>query len=283
VKKRVLRFQLYREVESGLEAGLKIMSPSAVGCIEFAAVETKIGTVEFCSQNRFEDSMMTRGGQLRTVNGETEHQAPDLNPNTFPPPERVDSTVKLDGRWVNETVLGILPAPNTGNANISGSSTSMQVYDSQGVTGFRNPGTGGILKIHADSSSGSTEIVHYGGHSTESTGTESFNSLGRNWGDLYSAGPHYGYDYKTNPTPPPATILSPHHAAISTYYPNRTLVHWMGSAQCNRLMAPMPVPYAPKGSRCGVFMPIILRFLASRRRRSGSSSPGAVTIKPTIS
>jgi hypothetical protein len=45
-------------------------------------------------------------------------------------------------------------------------------------------------------------------------------------------------------------------------------------------LLPYPVGYAPKGAQCGVFMPIILRFLALRRRRANSSL-GVVTVHPT--
>jgi hypothetical protein len=281
-KMKVFKLQTYRESLVVAALNNRIASPAAAGCFEFVVLEKNIGALELLSENKFEDNMMTRGGQLRTFNGEVEHQAPDLNPNEFPLPHRA-AEFRLDGGFVNETVLGRLPAPNsTWTSNMTpGSGQEARCYDTQGVAGFQNPGTGGIIRILADAAGGTTEVIHYGSHSSDGAGDESFSSLGRNYGGPNNGGGyHYGYDYRTNPTPPPATILDPVHAEVQTYYPNRALHCWMSSGMTNRLMAPMPVPYAPKGSRCGIFMPVILRFLAFRRRRSKSSSSGVVNIHP---
>jgi hypothetical protein len=43
------------------------------------------------------------------------------------------------------------------------------------------------------------------------------------------------------------------------------LTHFLAMASEQTVMLPRPLNYAPSGSRNGIFMPIILRYLADRR------------------
>ena len=44
-----------------------------------------------------------------------------------------------------------------------------------------------------------------------------------------------------------------------------SLTHFISMASEQTVMLPRPLNYSPSGSRNGIFMPIILRYLADRR------------------
>jgi hypothetical protein len=245
-----------------------------VGTEKSIVLEAKAGSIGICdgfltsqtagiedclSENKIEGMMIPVGGKLHYYDNEWEHQMPSLNPNDFQAPHNTLEP-ELAGSWGGGlTQIGRYPVPNTWNDDIDGDDTSVRVYDNtnRGVGGFNKPGTGGLIMMDG-------EVCHYG-----KVGDTSYNALARGWGSGFPVGiPHYGHDYVTNPNPPPATILDPRHDEVRCWYPGRSINNWMAASFAAATSVTAPVNYTPKGGKCGVFMPIILRFLSMRRRRA---------------
>ncbi len=258
----------------------------SIGICEFIALDHMTGIEEFLSENKIEGFQTPVGGRFHCFDSEWEHQLKTGNPDDFPAPQDTISH-EAAGGWNN--FFGVSMVGRGGgdyntlytqnyDMDEDNASCSCYILGNPPATSARGPGgfnisDQGVCRI-------GQETCHYG--SISDTGVS---AIARMWG---SPGPPYiglfhpGHDYVANPFPPPDTILSRQHDAIDILYPPRWVNHWMASSRHVETNVPMPVKYSPKGSKCGVFMPIILRFLAFRRRRAKSASSGVVNINPVI-
>lgn len=255
----------------------------SVGIGEWFGTGMAVGIQESLSENTIEAFNQPVIGKLGSYNGKWEHLRKSANPDDFPSPIGTFA-LKSAKSLFHVTAVGYPGGdPNTlysQNYDMGVTDTVMYCYLFTGVTGpggFKIPTTGGVLRTE----NLPTETMHFG----TSNGSQGFGDIARNWGGVgppWQGGIHLGHDYETNPNPPPPTIIARHHEGVSVEYPSLCINTWLATGFAVALDGMDEASYAPKGSRCGVFMPVILRFLALRRRRA-KSSLGVVTVQPTIS
>jgi hypothetical protein len=267
--------------------------------------------IEECeSENKPESFEIPVGARISQYDGEWEHWVKQGNPDDFPGPDTTFCTDQMQERWdALRQLAGNFPKllggwlssfgySNVGrgggdpavlyttNYDMGITDTSASMYDPAKVSSGRGPGgfnppDQGVCYIGG-------ERMHYGALSTSgiSALAREFGYPGVGgefWGPWMGSSIHYGHDYEANPFPPPAQIVARQHDAIRIWFPPRWINHWTASGRHQETNLPAPVGYAPKGAKCGVFMPIILRFLSYRRRRSKGSPILVRTVKPTIS
>jgi len=150
-------------------------------------------------------------------------------------------------------------------------SAGIQIYDPT-KTGNAGRGPGGFNpNLNGGFGNIGGERVHYGYQLNSSTFPSvarmwGYPGIGANGGPPYWGFVHYGHDYVTNPAPPPATILNRNHEPVSIGIPPRWINHWYAASQMLMTNVEAPISYVPKGAKCGVFMPMIIRFLITRRK-----------------
>jgi len=217
---------------------------------EFAAIEKTECMSEFASLNKLEQSIDLWNLRLRTWNTEPEHWGANKPPEDFPPPECIN-LLHAETQWYQVTLIG---AASKANCDISASATNVNVYDGLNgpPPGNISPPGGGVIMM-------TDEHAHYG-----SRGATNYSQLVRGWDNTVPA-PHYGHDMGAqNPGPPPIPPDTKHDAILMKKF-STSLTHFIAVASEQTVMLPRPLNYSPSGSRNGIFMPIILRYLADRR------------------
>ena len=263
------------------------LKSGSYGICEAYLAQQNIGIDELLSENKPEAfSQPYSAGSLRKFDSEWEHQIKTNNPDDFPAPESNlgvqvagcrGGSPPIIGDWYSFWTYSKIGTPggdfsvlDTFNRDINETATSATIYapntsgggSSRGPGGF-NPPDQGIANIGG-------ETVHYG-----SLGS-SIGSLGRVWGapglgpyggSPFWGFPHYGHDYENNPFPPPAQIVVRKHDSVGIWYPPRWInMGWMATSRSVEMRVDLPVSYAPKGAKCGTFMPMIVRFLIMKRK-----------------
>ncbi len=237
--------------DEALAASVNVVSGSNL-MAEFAAIANDGCMCEFASLNKLEQSIDLWNLRLRTWDTEPEHWGASKAPEDFPAPECIN-LLHAETQWYQVTLIG---AANKANCDISASATSVNVYDgiSGPPPGNISPPGGGVIMIMDEQ-----EHAHYG-----SRGATNYSQLVRGWDNTVPA-PHYGHDMGAqNPGPPPVPPDTKHDAILMKQF-NTSLTHFIAMASEQTAMLPRPLNYSPSGSRNGIFMPIILRYLADRR------------------
>jgi hypothetical protein len=219
---------------------------------EFAAIARDGFMSEFASLNKLEHSIDLWNLRVCTFDTEPEHWGASKPPEDFPAPECV-MEINEETQWHEVTQIG---AASKANCDITASATSVTVYD--GLNGPPpanvSPPGGGVIMIMDEA-----EHAHYG-----SRGATSYSQLVRGWDNTVPA-PHYGHDMGAqNPGPPPVPPDTKHDAILMKKF-STSLTHFITMASEQTVMLPRPLNYSPSGSRNGIFMPIMLRYLAERR------------------
>lgn len=247
--------------DEALAASVNAVSGSSL-MAEFAAIAKDECMSEFASLNKLEHSIDMRNLRMRTWDAEPEHWGPGKLPEDFQAPECV-MEIKPGTQWYEVTQIG---AASKANCDITASATSVNVYDGLNgpPPGNVSPPGGGVIKIM-------DEHAHYG-----SRASTSYSQLVRGWDNTVPA-PHYGHDMGAqSPGPPPVPPDTKHDAIFMKKF-STSLTHFVATASEQAVMLPRPVNYSPEGSRNGIFMPVILRYLADRR-----IAKAAVTLRRRI-
>jgi hypothetical protein len=220
--------------------------------VEFSALERDGCMSEFASLNKLDHSIDLWNLRIRTWDTEPEHWGASKPPEDFPAPECV-LEINEETQWHEVTQIG---AASKANCDITASATSVTVYDGLNgpPPGNISPPGGGVIMIMVEQ-----EKTHYG-----SRGATNYSQLVRGWDNTVPS-PHYGHDMGAqNPGPPPVPPDTIHDAILMKRF-STALTHFLATASEQTVMLPRPVNYSPEGSRNGIFMPIMLRYLADLR------------------
>jgi len=248
-----VRLQIKKLSETRLDEGLAttVNAASASNMMaEFAAIEKTECMFEFASLNKLEQSIDLWNLRIRTWDTQHEHWGTSKPPEDFPAPECIN-LLHAETQWYQVTLIG---AANKANCDISASATSVNVYDGMNgpPPGNISPPGGGVIMM-------TDEHAHYG-----SRGATSYSQLVRGWDNTVPAS-HYGHDMGAqSPGPPPIPPDTRHDPVFMKKF-STSLTHFISMASEQTVMLPRPLNYSPSGSRSGIFMPIILRYLADRR------------------
>ena len=273
------------------------LKAGSIACCEGQYQSSTVAVEDAVAENKPEVFQVPGGVRIRRFDNEWEHWIKTNNPDNFPAPAssfNVSVTrdvgdamlpdfgaifPRLLGTW--NTFWGLTAIGksginyntlDTGNYDINETATSANVYLWGTPPGTGTTGPGGFVPPDQGVANIGGERVHYGNLASPGS---SIGTMARMFGlpgiGPYGWGPwwgfvHYGHDYVTNPLPPPPTLLSRSHDGVSIWYPPRWLNFWMASSFWSESYFPAPVGYTPKGAKCGTFMPMILRFLITRRK-----------------
>lgn len=252
-----MRLQIQKLVGTRSEQHLEGSISSKSGSYfmgEFMALENAGFTQEFVSLNKTEQTFDLYALRIRTFDNEPEHWGTLKPPEDWPGPEYV-GLINIEGTWYQTTLIG---AANLANCDIDATATSVKVYDANAGPPPGNVAPQmGIIKME-------TEEARY-----KSRSATSFNELTRGIYDVHThqytgAGSHHGHDMGAqSPGPPPVPPDTAHDPVFIKAF-STSLMHFVAQANEQTAMLMRPISYVPSGSKHGIFMPIIMRYLADR-------------------
>jgi len=205
-------------------------------------------------------------------------------PEDWPAPACL-SLINVVNDWYQSTLIG---AANRANCDIDSDDTTVKVYDSDAGPPPGNVAPkSGIIAMES-------ELARY-----KSRGSTSFNELTRGIYDVHAhsqtfLAAHHGHDMGAqNPGPPPVPPDTSHDPVFIKAF-STSLMHFVAQASEQTAMLMRPMNYVPPGSKNGIFMPIIMRYLADRwvkktvtttvtqtRTKTTAAPDPAITSKPS--
>lgn len=233
----------------------KVTSPAAASVYEWLGFHAPSSTYEVQSSQKLSQAEDIWTGKIRTFDAETEHYGALAPANDFPAPLLCEDVVIDLGFWMQFTLVGWTNKANCDMPPLA----QLQVYEAVNIgNGCVTPPGGYVLM---NMSSG--ELIHYFGRNNSQYGG-TFTGIVRGWlGTIPSVweGHDRGAQDPGPPPIPPDTV----HDPIGIYWPPKTaLLGFMATSSAHASVIARPIPYAPPGSHCGIFMPIIMRYLADR-------------------
>jgi hypothetical protein len=244
----------------------KIASPAAASSYAFQTHHKNSTAYAVQSSHKLQNAEDIWHSIVRVLNGEAEHLGPLHDPNDWPAPVLKDDLLIVNSMWtafcyVGRTDLRTATCPPA---------TSLQVISSAiNVSPYRvTPAGGAVLLNVTDSSGGNPVTLRYSSRS-DASGQGTFTTLTHGFNpdtgklDLVPGiwdGRDRGGDSPGPPPVPPDTW----HDFVAIKEPNVALMGFMATSLQQSAMLPRPITYAPEGARNGIFMPIIMRYLADR-------------------
>jgi hypothetical protein len=232
-----------------------ISSPAAAEVFDFGSYAETTEIFDIYAENKIETTSDIWTGRIRVMNDQNERWGAGQPANDWPAPQYLEGRKITNDTWVQTTQVG---ARDLRNCDINLVATSVMVYDAiNGPNGQINPPSGFAIK------NGRTQEkcwVTGTGHYTQ---YDQFSGMARGWGGTTPAtwlGHDRGAQSLGPPPVPPDTVHDP--VLIKVF--DTALKNFLTTGSAHASMLPRPITYAPKGSRNGIFMPIILRYLADR-------------------
>lgn len=266
MRKLITKFSgLARVTKASVQIELKTGS---VGMVDAQFEEQVVGIEDSQAENRIESFVRQTGSLFHRYDNEWEHQIKTGNPDDFIGPQCTHERASAGSFFAVSAIGAGNTNPNTlnnSNYDLAANGTSFQTYQwgspvgtaATGPGGFKPNTLGGIIRVAG------SEVMHYGSASINS----SFSYLARQFDVAHPSSPwvgdrvYYGHDYDPYPT------LSRAHESVEVLFPPIFINSFMAGSMQIVTDFNTPVIYVPKGNKCGVFMPIILRFLMKKRKQ----------------
>jgi hypothetical protein len=229
-----------------------ISSPAAADVFEFGAYAVESGVWDLFAANKIETTEDLFSRKIRTFDDEVEHTGPFAPANDFPAPQYADERKHIHNTWVAVTQVG---ARDLRICDINAVASGVNVYQAiNGPNGQVNPHGFEIRNLRTGESCWVTSTSHAANYDT-------FSGMARGWGGTVAQN-MLGHDQgSTSLGPPPVPPDTVHDWVLIKVF-DTALLHSFACGSVYTAVVPRPIPYAPKGSRNGIFMPIILRYLA---------------------
>lgn len=244
----------------------KITSPAAASSFAFQTHSKNSTAYSLQSSHKLQNAEDIWHSIVRVLNEEAEHLGPLHDPNDWPAPVLKEDLRIVNSAWttfccVGRTDLRTATCPPA---------TSLQVISSAiNVSAYRvTPAGGAVLLNVTDSSGGNPVTLRYSSRS-DASGQGTFSTLTHGFNpdtgklDLVPGvwdGRDIGGDSPGPPPVPPDTW----HDFVAIKEPNVALMGFIATSMQQSALLPRPINYAPEGARNGIFMPIIMRYLADR-------------------